>query len=70
MPASQSPGDIMGKWFEDSDNQKWSAFVEELNVKRVKRQMKHNPKIHMPNQHCPKKIQKCPTELHPNKRFQ
>ena len=31
MPTSQSPEDIMGKWFEDSDNRKWTAFVNELN---------------------------------------
>ena len=31
MPTSQSPEDIIGKWFEDSDNRKWTAFVNELN---------------------------------------
>ena len=31
MPTSQSPEDIMGKWFEDSDNRRWTAFVNELN---------------------------------------
>ena len=31
MLVSQSPKDIMGKWFEDWDNRKWIAFVDELN---------------------------------------